>query len=300
MVWVFRLVKILITGGTGFLGSHLAASLVDSERKLAVLSRKKTDENRRTINSANYITARYQNDSDIQCFIKDFSPDVVIHTACAYGQASEGLMEVFDANIQYGMTLLESLLTLNKRIAFLNAGTSLPSNLSTYALSKNQFVEWGRLYTERHPENLQFLNFQLQRFYGPRDVGEKFTAKIINACINNEKYIDLTPGDQLVDFIYIDDVLSAYSIVLSQKKHLPNYIDIPVGSGKSISVKKFAEMAREISGSSIKLNFGKLCYRKNEPMESVANLSVLRNLGWQSSIDLKLGLMSCFKQGMQS
>ena len=290
--------KILITGGTGYLGSHLAASLICSENKLFVLSRKKTDESRRRINSANYISALYQNDSDIQYFIKEFSPDVVVHTAAAYGRANESLMEVFDANMHYGMTLFQSLLTLNKKIVFLNAGTSLPSNLSPYALSKNQFVEWGRVYTERHPDKLQFLNLQLQRFYGPGDIGDKFTAKIINACKNNEKYIDLTPGDQLVDFIYIDDVLSAYSVVLSQKKLLPNYLDIPVGSGTSIPVKKFAEMAREISGSSIKLNFGKLCYRKNEPMESVANLTVLRNLGWQGSIDLKLGLMSCFKQGM--
>jgi CDP-paratose synthetase len=293
-------VKILITGGTGFLGSHIATSLSGGESKIAILSRKKTDESRRKIKSASYITARYGNNSDIQRFIKEFGPDVVIHTAGAYGRSNEGLMDVYDANIHYGMTLLQCLLTINKKVVFLNAGTSLPSNLSSYALSKNQFTDWGRLFTELHPNNLQFLNLKLQRFYGPGDYGDKFTAKIINACKNNEEFIDLTPGNQQVDFIYIDDVLSAFHLVLSQKKHLPNYLDVPVGSGTATSVKKFAEMAREISKSSIKLNFGKLSYRENEPMESVADITVLRNLGWKSFIDTKTGLTRSLKQGIKS
>ena len=291
--------KILITGATGYLGSHITASLIGVGNKLAVLSRKNTGESRRRVNSADYTTALFENNSDIQKFLKDFSPDVVIHTAGAYGRSGESIMDVFDANMQYGMTLLQGLLALNKKITFLNSGTSLPSDLSPYALSKNQFAKWGQLYSEQNPDNLQFLNLQLQRFYGPGDIGDKFTAKIINACINNEEFIDLTLGEQQVDFIYIDDVLSAYGMVLSKKNNFPYYLDIPVGSGKSISVKKFAEMARELSKSSIKLNFGGHCYRKNEPMNSVADLSVLSSLGWKNSFDLKLGLIYSLKEGMK-
>lgn len=291
--------KILITGGTGYLGCQLAVYLMGASSKLAILSRRNKGESRQRVNSANSTTALFDTESDVHKFLKEFSPDVVIHTAGAYGRSGETIKDVFDANMQYGITLLQGLLALNKKITFLNSGTSLPLDLSPYALSKNQFAKWGQLYTEQHPDNFQFFNLQLQRFYGPGDFGNKFTAKIINACINNEELFDLTPGEQQVDFIYIDDVISAYGLVLAKKNDLPRYLDIPVGTGETISIKKFAEMVRELSNSSIKLNFGGHSYRKNEPMNSVADLSVLSSLGWRNSVDLKLGLTYSLKKGMK-
>ncbi|WP_162007197.1 NAD-dependent epimerase/dehydratase family protein, partial [Yersinia pestis] len=67
-----------------------------------------------------------------------FSPDVVINTAALYGRKGELLSELVDANIQFPLRILEMLVSTGKGL-FFQCGTSLPADVSQYALTKNQF-----------------------------------------------------------------------------------------------------------------------------------------------------------------
>ena len=68
------------------------------------------------------------------------------------------------------------------------------------------------------------------------------------------------------------------------------FIEIELGSGKSVSIRQFVEMAHQISESKTKLDFGTIPYREGEVMCSQANIARLISLGWHCRYDLEAGL----------
>ena len=100
----------------------------------------------------------------------------------------------------------------------------------------------------------------------------------------------MTPGEQTRDFIYINDVVNAFYIVLNSCFKLSSFQEFEIGSGKSYSIKEFANIIKTITKSKTDLKFGSLTYRKGEIMESqISNLDI-RSLGWKPKYSLKKGL----------
>jgi nucleoside-diphosphate-sugar epimerase len=118
---------------------------------------------------------------------------------------------------------------------------------------------------------------------------------LINAILKEELFIDMTPGDQRRDFIYINDVVSAFEIVLKNELKLTNYQEFQIGSGKSFSIKHLAELIKKISNSKTELKFGAISYRQGEIMESVCKNIELIELGWVAKFSLKEGLSRIIK-----
>jgi nucleoside-diphosphate-sugar epimerase len=107
--------------------------------------------------------------------------------------------------------------------------------------------------------------------------------------VKNED-VDLTPGEQTRDFIYIDDVTNAYETVLST---LPDesFREFDVCTGKSISLRDFVETAKTVLHSSSQLNWGALPYRENEIMISKGDAEPLKRLGWTPKYGIKEGIL---------
>jgi nucleoside-diphosphate-sugar epimerase len=111
----------------------------------------------------------------------------------------------------------------------------------------------------------------------------------------------LTPGLQKRDFIYIDDVVSAYLVLLEKAQQMKDaYMEFDVGSGQAVSIREFVETVHQLTNSRTKLRFGAVEYRKNETMESNANTAALRALGWQSATDLETGLLACIEDEVKN
>ena len=137
----------------------------------------------------------------------------VVHTATCYGRNRETPLEVFEANLKFPLDLLEKA-ALFSTDTFFNTDTILYKYLNGYSLSKHQFVEWGKQYADEH--KIKFCNIKLEHMYGPGDDDSKFTTYVINSCLNNVPEVKLTLGEQERDFIYIDDVVSAYQLLLKK------------------------------------------------------------------------------------
>ncbi len=180
--------------------------------------------------------------------------------------------------------------------AFFNTNTtinkigSLTGYMQNYILTKNQFLEWGKLFAKS--KNIDFVNFKLEHIYGPGDDDSKFTSYIIQNCLENVKNIDLTDGEQLRDFMYIDDAVSAYITVLLTEQKPQGYYEYEVGSGKAVKVKEFVNTAKRLAKSVTKLNFGAIPYRESEILYSQANISKLTELGWKPEYDIEKGINS--------
>jgi nucleoside-diphosphate-sugar epimerase len=127
--------------------------------------------------------------------------------------------------------------------------------------------------------------------YGPGDDESKFTTHVIKSCLANVPELKLTAGEQKRDFIYIDDVISAYMILLEKaKQQTENFQEYDLGSGKAIKIREFVEIVHKITQSCTKLNFGVLPYRENEIMQSEADITSLMSLGWLCQTSLIEGI----------
>lgn len=286
--------RILLTGVTGFLGSHLAKELLVAGCDVIALKRR-TSSLRRVESVASDIDFIDIDELDYDRLFRDCGKiDTIIHTATCYGRNGESVSEIFSANTEFPLRLLDAGNRAGVEL-FLNTDTCLDKYLNLYALSKNQLLQWGRFFSIH--DKIRFGNIRLEHFYGQDDDPIKFSTYVINGCLANVPELKLTKGEQKRDFIYIDDVVSAYMTLLRNMDSFNNsFVEFEVGSGKSVPIRTFVETVHRFTASKTHLAFGELPYREGEVMHSEADISALTELGWICRYDLEAGLKQVIEQ----
>ena len=287
--------RVLLTGATGYLGSHLLAAFVERGYSVVMLKRSVSDLSR----IAEFLGKVKSYDIDrvpLEIAFEECGQfDAVVHAAVNYGRGSGSTgLDVFNVNVLLSLQLLQAAVDRNTK-AFYNMGTVLDPSLSQYALSKHQFKQWGKKYAEEGM--VRFVNFNLEHIYGPGDDVSKFTTHLVRACLKNESSLPLTLGHQERDFIHVDDAVSA---CLATMRHcdttISGYHEFDVGSGEVVSIREFVGMVKRLSRSQIRLDFGAVPYRKSETMHSQADISQLMHIGWRPKYDLASGLQHMIEQ----
>jgi CDP-paratose synthetase len=283
-------VKILLTGASGFLGGALVRSLAKGDNQLAVLARSTSNLEMLSRDVEPLSIYRFDGVNEVYEAIKHFMPDAVIHTACCYGRQNEALPTLIGANIEFGSIILDALNAIENVSTFINIGSALPSEHSLYARTKNFFSEWGKQYVEETSSKTTFIDLKFQHIYGPDDDGQKFVSFLISTCLSDRSDLPLTAGDQVRDFIYIEDAITAIMAVIENQKKFSPYASIEVGSGFGLKVRDLAENVKKLTQSKINLKFGCHPYRKNEAMYCVADITALQSLGWKPMYTIDSGI----------
>lgn len=274
---------LLITGGTGYLGSNLIQSLLFQQYKISVLVRSNSLMNRIESFQSQINLVLME---DLDTHFKENRIDGIIHTAANYGRKGESMENVINSNFVFPLKLLN--LAIENKVDFIiNTDTSLPRDLNSYSLSKAQFKDWLLQLSSQ----IKIINIIPEYFYGPNDDDTKFVTGVLNKFLDNVEYIDFTEGIQERDFIYIDDVVSAYSCILENLDKFEDFTNVPLGTATTISLRYLVELTKEMSrNKTTKLNFGKIPIRKGDVMNSKADVRMLLSLGWKPKIDIKQGL----------
>lgn len=275
--------KIFVFGASGYLGSRLVNYLQNSHEVYALV-RSNSSLTRLACKETKIISGIEKYASLSEAF-KVKTPDLIINTAALYGRKNESLEEIVEANISFPCRLYE-LCKEYKVSCFLNTGTSLPDNVSHYALTKNTFV---KLASTEKAGSLKFINVALEHFYGPNDDESKFTSYVINSCLSG-KALNLTSGKQRRDFIYIKDVLTAYEIIVKQFYDIKNCESIALGSGTAHTVREVVETIAKVTSSRSALDFGSVPDRENELMYSCADTNLIKSIGWSNEYNLIEGI----------
>lgn len=280
--------NILIVGINGFLGSHLAKKL---KSEFNIIGIEKSN-NQFRIKDEKFCVYNYDN-INIEEIFKKHNFFAVINAATIYTVKIEDLDLLFNTNILFPIKLL----VLSQRYyvkyfintdTFFNSKKNLSYNyLSEYILSKKHLIEWLNIINK----TCCLVNMKIFHMYGPNDNDNKFVMEIFKKLISDVNVIDLTKGEQKRDFIYIEDVVSAFlNVMKSDIYKKGNFFEFEVGYGEAISIKDFVSEMKNTLKSKTRLNFGSLEYRENEIMFSKSKNTKLKKLGWKPFYDYKKGI----------
>ena len=290
---------ILLTGATGFLGSRLLAELL--AKGYEVVAVKRSFSNTSKIQNILEHDKLHLFDIDLadpQVLFEKYSIDTIIHTATEYGRGETPIFKILEANLILPLRLAELGIDNGVRCfintdSYFNKGNSAYSNLLNYSLSKKSLLTWLNQLSHK----LKVINVVLEHIYGPYDSDLKFVESLIQQiAIQKVPSVSLTHGHQKRDFVYLDDVVSAYSTLVEYgRSHEFLFKTFEVGTGHSVQVRDLAETIKNLSGSSTILGFGDISYRGDEIMDSKADISQLQELGWKAKADLQWGISEIFR-----
>jgi nucleoside-diphosphate-sugar epimerase len=288
--------KILITGATGFIGSHLIPEL-SQNHKIVGISKNKIKSFKNFTSSSLDITK-----SNLR--IKNDYSDI-IHMAAYSDVAYCNLNPVkcYEFNVKSTQKMLEIARKNDSSFVFLSSShvygnpkkqpilENSSCNPSThYASSKRMSEILCETYSKTYGLNIRIA--RIFSVYGPNSPKSNLIFNIVNQIINNPKIIlgNISPKR---DFIFISDVIDGLvKITNSKKKKFEIY---NLGSGKSISIKNLVHDCSRISNTKLKIVLSKEKSRKNEIMNVQANISKMKKeLNWKPKISLNEGLEKTF------
>lgn len=288
--------RVLLTGATGFLGSHLLKRLLDLKYEVIIL--KRSFSNTWRINEyLNMVTAYDIDKTDLKKVFQSNKIDMILHSATNQAKINKNIASIVESNIYFPIRLLQCAIDF-QITRFINIDTLLPKDINSYALSKKQFVEWLKISSK--DSSVKVINFKLEHLYGPMDDETKFINWLISQMLRNVKEINLTKGIQKRDFIYVEDAVAAILMVVNKQTLDKKFQEFDVATGKQISIKDFVEKTYSIVKSKQNinsiLNFGKVPYREGELMEVHVNINPLLSLGWHPIVSLEEGLNTVIEE----
>ena len=165
-----------------------------------------------------------------------------------------------------------------------------PVNL--YAATKKAFEDILRYYLETTP--IKAITLTLFDSYGPGDPRRKLMSLLRDAALNGTR-LQMSPGEQLIDLVYIDDLVSAFlqASALLDNQHLA-HARYCVSSGKTVTLKHLVALIAQVTGKELDIVWGGRPYRPREVMLPFCPHTVLP--GWAPSISLDQGIGRVMKR----
>lgn len=284
----------LVTGATGFVGSHLVRRLARDGWTIHVLSRvgSRSDEH------ASPQAIRHIHDGGIESMLECVArckPDVVFHLASLFlsEHNTRDVDPLIQSNVLFGSQLLEAM-SVNKITRFLNTGTSWqhyenePYNpVCLYAATKQAFETILEYYVQACSINA--ITLKLFDTYGPEDHRKKLLTLLKKAALTGVP-LDMSPGEQLIDIVHIDDVIEAY--IIGAERLLDGQVTkherYAVSSGSHIPLKELVQVYANAIKRPIPVNWGVRPYRTREVMVPWDHGTLIE--AWAPRISLADGL----------
>ena len=301
------LLKLLITGGLGFIGSHLVDSLSNKNNEILILT--KTLSKRSNLqNLTKNIKIKKINLTDFQKvgrLIENFKPDVIIHLAgnTSHSKSFEKPLQDVDSNIKTTLFMLEKIRQLGLSCKFLLGSTfivigrpkKLPVNENTpcnpttiYGTNRLASEHLCKIYHDVYGINTNV--FRITNSYGPREQikpNKNAVNFLINQASRKKKINIYNKGEFFRDLIFVDDVISGIITILRKGKSGELYW---ISSARKMWFKKFARILQKTTDCEISFPPTPGYTKKVDVGNFVVSNSKLKKLGWEPKVSINLGI----------
>lgn len=292
---LMKRLRVLLTGGTGFIGSHLARRLEADGHDVHLLLRAESDT--AVLGEAVHRIVLHRlaaNGSGIGAAIRLVCPEIVVHLASLFlsDHRPEDVPPLVRSNVLFGAEVVEAA-TRAGVTRLVVAGTSWqhyqdagynPVNL--YAATKQGFEDLLVFWSKTTP--LRTIILKLFDTYGPGDTRRKLVP-LLRRLASEGGDAPFSPGEQILDMVHVDDVVEAFIVAMNRTQELTSGACevFAVSSGACVSLRQLVREFEEALGRPLPIAWGARSYRAREVMNP---WSLGRALpGWRPTVSLAVG-----------
>jgi len=306
--------RVLVTGATGFIGSHLAERLVaeGAEVTLAVEPRASKANIASILDRVRVHEVDLRDGQTVRQLVRECQPSRIYHLA-AVGVTEPGIDPrlAVQVNVMGTLNLLEALSGTDCD-CFVNTGTcyeyghhtppppappkvggpggqhedQMVDPINAYAASKSAAWLFCNMY--HRTRDYPIVTVRPFTVYGPRQSERALIPQLILSALRGEDFA-MTGGEQTRDFTYVDDVVEGYIRASLAERAIGQTINL--GTGEEHPIKEVVLKVLELMGRPVKPLIGALPYRPREVWRLYSDSSKARELlGWQPQVSMEDGL----------
>lgn len=296
--------KILVTGISGYIGSHFAKAASTHEWDVHGLLRADSDVRLLEMNQVVEDVCLHRFDGcfeNLLSILREVQPEVVVHFATLYAAEHDfsKIGPLVDSNVKFGVELLEAMrqasipgiVVAETAWQYNEDGLVGPSNL--YAATKEAFSVILRYYSDAY--GLKVVKMKLFDTYGGCDVRPKLLNKI-REVLKNGGVLELSEGGQILDFTHVEDVVDAFCLAVGRLQAIrPGTVEEYKVSGHRMRLKDWIEFLNELLKTALPTKLGARPYRFREVMCPWAGGRAIE--GWCPRIPPEVGMVEFFLNG---
>lgn len=282
----------VVTGATGFLGSALTRALVGQGRDVHVVVRPSSSLDR----LAEGVTVHVDDGTTegLAESLASVAVDTCFHLAsCFVGvHTPSDVVPLVAANVGFTARLAEALagpavpLLVNAGTAWQHVGGEAYRPAALYAATKQAGLDVLGYYAEEGM--LRVVSLALYDTYGPHDPRPKLLNRL-RAAQRTGETLSMSPGEQLIDLVYVDDVVEAFlaAAEVGEKDRRP-FAEHAVASGEPVSLRELVAVIEAVTDRPVPVAWGAVQYRRNEMLAYWDAAPVLP--GWKPQVGLEEGI----------
>lgn len=295
--------RVLVTGASGFIGSHLMRRLVSEGAKVYGFIRSGSDLWRINdiLNDINIVCIDIRNYESVLAATRKIEPVKIFHLAANINVSRSLylLPEMVDTNINGTLNLLRALDHIEYD-CFINTGTSEEYGTNPTPFREDQPMMPVSPYSASKASTTMFCQMLHNAFglpittlrpfltYGPMQEANMLVPSVITSSIEG-RIFEMTKGEQTREFNYVDDVVDGFIRASISPRSIGEIINI--GNGVEYKIVDVVQLILNLMGSSLKPKIGALPYRPGEAWHFFCNNSKARDiLEWVPKVDLEEGL----------
>ncbi len=294
--------KVIVTGGTGFVGANLAEQLVKDGHDVHLFVRRgyKDWRIKRLLPHLRLHTVNFLDPQLLRTKVATLRPDWIFHLA-AYGAYSwqPDLNEAIQTNFLATVNLVEACRSTGFEV-FVNTGSSSEYGVKAHPPSEDDFLEPNSYYAVAKASATLFCRYTAQRFklpiytlrlysvFGPYEEPGRLIPTLIIKGLQGQ-FPPLVQPDIARDFIFTEDVIRACLFVAASWASIPSDEVYNVGSGQQTTLKDVIKTTREIFQITAEPAWESMQNRVWDTNNWVANNTKLRAAGWKPEFDFRAG-----------